>query len=372
MTVFFRGAARTAPFPKVAYCEFQIDGARLVKRLGVVASLDHARREETHLRSAVYRQVHPEPLDGARLTLAAFWSEHFLPHLFPVPTENRRHVVSIGRQVTAALGPLIVAKVGRPDLLRWRDGRLKTVSVNQVHKERYWLRRMFRFAMAQEPPLLTKNPAADLPLPRYQRPKRRLLERHHDAALLAKIPDSRAVLRDMIELDLYTAMRRAEICGVRCGDVFLKERELRIFQTKTQEYKVIPLIPEALAIVKRHYRDGDPDAPLFLSPRRRRAYRPQTLWWAYADARRAAKLHGIRLHDIRHTVAMRLLSSMEVADVGDILGHRPPYKTTWLYVAHPNASRQRAGMAALRPLQASQHSPPTRRSSRYLRDKSRG
>lgn len=64
--------------------------------------------------------------------------------------------------------------------------------------------------------------------------------------------------------------------------------------------------------------------------------------------RRRAHLPGLRLHDLRHTVATRLAHQrVDLATVGEILGHTPPYRETLRYYAHTSEDRLRTALAGL-------------------------
>ena len=57
---------------------------------------------------------------------------------------------------------------------------------------------------------------------------------------------------------------------------------------------------------------------------------------------------AIRFHDLRHTLAVRLLQKgWDIPTVGALLGHRPPYRATARYVAHTSSARMRDAMESL-------------------------
>ena len=67
----------------------------------------------------------------------------------------------------------------------------------------------------------------------------------------------------------------------------------------------------------------------------------QNSWRA---ARKDANLEHVRFHDLRHTAATRLAQTMQLALVGQVLGHSDP-KTTHRYVNRTRDVIKQAGIA---------------------------
>jgi integrase len=63
--------------------------------------------------------------------------------------------------------------------------------------------------------------------------------------------------------------------------------------------------------------------------------------WAWEKARSEADLHGLRFHDLRHTVATRLAKRLQLSEVGRILGHSNP-ETTYRYTTLTRDMSKRA------------------------------
>lgn len=363
MTIYRRGS--------VYYYDFTLDGRRHVKRVGPGKAA--AKEAERRARDRAYQERYQaewqiRPKKTPRVHFGAF-TETLLSEMFPDKKGTHRIVWSLFRQLAKALGHHELGHVSPAILVAYRDARLAVISVNQIRREFYWLRRIFR--IAQKRRLVLANPATEITLPRAVAPPDRILEEDEDDrlldALLAPRPNaklttswterSRHVHRDMVALSLFTALRRHEVCELRKRHIDLRRRHLMMTQPKTGAVKTVPLVDAAMEIVNRYVRSGDdPEAFVFVN-RRGGPFRPASLWWVFDQARRRAKLKGrpVRLHDLRHTVAVRLLRGdpargIEPADiptVGDILGHKPPYITTMRYLAHVDSKRKRDAVRAL-------------------------
>lgn len=356
MTLYLRGSAY--------YYDFTLDGHRHVKRVGPDKAV--AKEAERVAKQRAYANRYKDewevrPAKERRTRLGDFLKK-ILVERFPDKRETHRVVWSLFRQISKRLGRHYLGQITPKILLEYRDLRLTEVSVNQVHKEFYWLRRAFRSAQKED--LVRKSPVDDIVLPRREPPPDRVLEEEEEARLLeaftpfkengqvptAWVHNARLVARDMIALDLITALRRQEICELRKGHVDFRRRQIVYRQPKTYGVKTIPLVDDAVAILRRYIKpDDDPSAHVFLN-RRGHPFKPGSLWCAFRAARRRAKLKGgpLRLHDLRHTVAVRLLQNgADIPTVGDILGHAPPYLTTMRYLAHVSENRKKTAMQAL-------------------------
>jgi integrase/recombinase XerD len=181
--------------------------------------------------------------------------------------------------------------------------------------------------------LLAGAVAADLDLPRrpYQLPLAVLNPQEAEAVL--RQPDRRTAtgLRDraLLELLYSTGLRRAEVAGLRLGQVDAVRRVVLVQAGKGQRDRVVPMGRRALRWVARYLRRSRPQLVgsedpgyLFLN-RRGRPFRLNRLSERVAAYVRAAGLakRG-SCHLFRHTMATALLEGgADVRDVQEMLGH---------------------------------------------------
>ncbi|GEM_PF-681006 len=107
--------------------------------------------------------------------------------------------------------------------------------------------------------------------------------------------------------------------------------------------RMVPVLPELVPIVERH-RTGEPDAPLFPSPRGARL--DSRHWRRDGGWKEACELvgrPGLRPHDLRHTAATAWLRiTGDVKAVQSLLGHSTASMTLDLYSHLLNDSLTRA------------------------------
>jgi len=155
---------------------------------------------------------------------------------------------------------------------------------------------------------------------------------------------------------LATGLRRAEACNLEWTDVDLETRFVTV-RGKGDTLDRRPLPASAVAILAaeigrhplrvftyevRHAWGGRKGA--------RKPIAPDTLGTAFWRARRAAGLADVRLHDLRHTAASRIVRATgNIAAAGKALGHTR-ITTTQRY-AHLNAEDVRAALDAAAPIE---------------------
>jgi integrase len=131
----------------------------------------------------------------------------------------------------------------------------------------------------------------------------------------------------VIRLLAFTGARKSEIEGLRWSEVDLDHGCLRLADSKTG-FRIVPLGPPALACLSSRRRDN-PSPYVFPSQDGRAHYVGTPRIWK--RVRDAAGLHGVRLHDLRHTFAsFGVASGLSLPLIAAILGHRD-VKTTQQY-----------------------------------------
>jgi integrase len=191
------------------------------------------------------------------------------------------------------------------------------------------------------------------------KPRGRYMTKEEEAKLQTVLAAEPAFVQDYVRLLLLTGARRDNVAGLRWSDVNWPERVWRIpgDLAKAGEAIEIPLVPEAIAILERRYKEHKETG--FCFPSRGRKGRLLEVWfmWRRIKARailldagldwRCDKPHdaidaipenirvGLRdltIHDLRRTVAVRLVSAgASLPVIGAALGHRNLKTTQQVY-----------------------------------------
>lgn len=217
-----------------------------------------------------------------------------------------------------------LAALAAPDLVDWRDARLKEVKPGTVAREMTLLRSVLRTAW-KEWHWLRANPLSDVKPPRTPASrKRRISQDEADRILLAcGVTDTEcetAMQRTGLAFAfaLETAMRAGEIVGMMWPDV--AEKSVRLPRTKNGDVRRVPLSPRAREILAALPRT---DRPVFdLDPGTRDVF--------FRRAKVAAKVTDLRFHDSRAEAIWRLSRKLDVLELARVIGHRDP-KSLMIY-----------------------------------------
>jgi integrase len=201
-------------------------------------------------------------------------------------------------------------------------GKPRPRSTANVHRIIAVLRRVL--AKAEELQLITRNPfPKGLIRPANENHRTRILSSSEEARLLSFCVDERAHLRPIVIALLDTGMRHGELKNRKRRDFDFDAQEIRVYATKTEEPRVVPMSDRLRDEMQAW---GDDDLHDDFHPFQIRITR------AWAHVKSSAKISDLRIHDLRHTAATRMIEGgMELAEVARILGHRD-IRTTYRYV----------------------------------------
>jgi integrase len=134
-------------------------------------------------------------------------------------------------------------------------------------------------------------------------------------------------------------MRANEIVGLRFSEVDFERLEIDLPAERTKEAKpkTIPINRVVFEVLDRARSEGSGEERIF--PRVFTYQRASSLW---REACKAASVTGLRVHDLRHTFASRLLEAgVRETDIDRLLGHSS-LKMTARYTHSSEQSRRKA------------------------------
>lgn len=184
-------------------------------------------------------------------------------------------------------------------------------------------------------PSVAKRKPAPLKVDEVMRLLRTSLAGHTDAMRL----------RDAAILELFYAsgMRRAELAGVRLGNVDLSERTIRVTGKGNKERTVLinHAAAEAVAAYLR-VRPRSSDPALFLG-RGGKALTPKHVWRIFRDVYRVSGIQKhASPHTLRHSFATHLVENgVDLETVRELLGHES-LATTGVYLQLAMGHKRRA------------------------------
>lgn len=286
---------------------------------------DWSRRTEDEMVRGVYLSRTP----SEKLTVAAALKRYAEEVSITKKETTRRSERFSTAQLESFFGKYSMAAVSAELVAKYRDKRLADGKANNtVRIELALLGHLFRVAIQEWGLGLTFNPVSNVrkPSPGAGR-NRRLSADEQEALFAAADAHSNPMLGWVVRLAVETGMRSSEIVGMRCSDVDLARRVVRLLDTKNGAARSVPLTrtaSEILALALENPTRTD-DTPLvfFGEPGRdgvRRPYVFQKLWSAITEKVGLADLH---FHDLRHEAVSRLVEAgLSDQEVASISGHK--------------------------------------------------
>jgi integrase len=255
--------------------------------------------------------------------LCARFERDYLPR--KRPSTQRVYRQQIHTDILPALGRTKVAAVSHGDV----DGfhhRLSARAPRHANHTIAVLSRMFSLAIRWG--WRTDNPVKGVE--RNQENKR---HRYLTGAEISRLSDALAKLEDKaaanaVRLLLLTGARRGELLAAKWADVDLEAGVWTKPASTTKQAALhrVPLSAAAVQLLTEMQAQAGDDAE-YLFPARGGGHRPH-INEAWIRLRKAAKLPGVRLHDLRHTYASVLVSAgLSLPVIGSLLGHSTPVTT---------------------------------------------
>ncbi|MDE2915048.1 MAG: tyrosine-type recombinase/integrase [Paracoccaceae bacterium] len=250
------------------------------------------------------------------------------------------HVVVHCKPATAQLVRLALEKYLLPEFGKLRLGEITPDRVASLHYRLHerplmanhvvdLLSRLYNRAAASDDPPAAANPCRFIKKYPSKSRERFLTEQEFErlGAALDELAGSgriSASARTALRLLMLTGCRRSEILTLRWDDIDLEHDEIRLRDAKTGAREV-PLSPAARELLVDLPRT--PGNPWVIpgSLPGRHLVNLNAAWKVVCEK---AKLHDVRVHDLRHSFASRALARGHgLTMIGRLLGHRQPQTT---------------------------------------------
>lgn len=316
------------------------EGARFKASIGKVTATANA--------PATSELIVDNPALGSSLgvmTLDVFMTEHYLPHAQLHKRSHWRDEQLYRLRIKPKFGHLPLADIKRREVQQFQSalvaGGLSNASSNH-HVQ--LLRHVCNLAVSWE--MLDRNVLKGIPLLALDNQVDNNLDPQQVDRLVEvlKTDKNRMVCLILMFL-LATGARRSEALTAEWRQVDVENRVWTISATnsKSKKQKHLPLNDAALWVIKQLETKGE-SALLFPSPVSGKPFTTiARQWWRLR--KKAGLPSNIRIHDLRHTFASRLVTAgRSLYEVQNLLGHADP-RTTMRY-AHLSMDAKRAASNA--------------------------
>lgn len=201
------------------------------------------------------------------------------------------------------------------------------------------LKKMFNIAIANE--MLHRNPCVNIKKLKENNEKIRYLTIEEEKRLFEVLPEH---IKPIVVCALQTGMRRSNILNLRWEQIDFEYNFIEIEKQENKGHKIIriPISEKLLTELKTIGIKNN--GYVFINPETQKPY--NTIRKAWLSALKRANIENFRFHDLRHTVATRLVErNVDIRTVQEIMAHSS-ISTTQRYM-HPTPKRKLEAIAVL-------------------------
>lgn len=224
----------------------------------------------------------------------------------------------------------------------------KTRANSTINRHLEMLSKMFNLCIDNS--LIDTNPCRSIKQLREENFKIRFLTIEEEKELFNVIESSAdnntkpyIHLKPLIICALQTGMRRAEIFNLKWSQIDFKKGFIEVLKTKSGKARKIPISPRLDTVLRDIFTFSNSEY-VFINPATNKPY--VDIKKAFSSVLEKAGISNFRFHDLRHTVATRMVESgADLLVVQEILGH-DNIQTTMRY-AHPVPDNKRQAINCL-------------------------
>lgn len=287
--------------------------------------------------------------------------KYYLKYETPKKTSPRAETLRINRFLNS---PALNIKIKLHSITplffeKYIDHRLEVdqVTTSTVNRELTILRQSIKVAMKLR--WIDHDPFQFISQLKEPPPRDRRISQDEEERILESLgyQDNHAPIQSrqrvaiMFLFALETGMRIGEICNLDWNDIFIRDRYLRIRESKNDDSRNVPLSTRAVELLlkmENHSRTLIHERTIRDSYGRKSVYRAKPVFYkdykAAADKAsalfrkyvRKANIVDLTFHDTRHEACTRLARKLDVLDLAKMIGHRDP-KSLMIYY-NPTAS----------------------------------
>ncbi|MDG2199214.1 MAG: site-specific integrase [SAR324 cluster bacterium] len=181
---------------------------------------------------------------------------------------------------------------------------------------------------AVEQQILEENPCRKIKKLTEPRGRTRFLGDQEHEKLIAACKDNSPQLHLAVVLSLATGARRDEIWSLRWENVDMAEGYLTFHETKDGDIRSVPVIGQALDLLREYHRKHRLLHTSLLFPSSTNPQKPLEFRKRWESVLRKSEIVNFRYHDLRHSAASYMVrNGMDLRLVAEILGHRTPQMT---------------------------------------------
>jgi len=300
------------------------------KRCLTIGEFPHVTVQEARKRVSEHKGLLSRDIDPASerelkrqdIDLAAFCNDFYMPHAMSFKKTWKNDEYMINHRIIPVLGKLRLSTITIRDITNFHAKEKERNTATTANHYLILLKRMLNLAVKWG--LLEKSPAAGMEKFNQNPPRERYLSKEELPRFLKALDGQEDQLSmSAIKLLLFTGCRKGEILSLRWDQIRLEEGRLYLPITKNGQSRSVILNANARAVLESLMEHRD-DGAEYVFPPGAGSKRPHLgdLRKPFRNVCIAAKIDGLRIHDLRHSFAtLAVMSSASLYDIQKLLGH---------------------------------------------------
>lgn len=320
------------------YCRFQINGERHHKLCVGATSLKEAEKMENAFKYKL-QQIQNGVIPKEEKNIPLYKLKQIYLSYSETNNRNYKNNLYYIKIIMDYFGENTPAQKIQPhNVERFKEWlrierKLKNSSINRYLEI---MSKVFNLGVDNE--LVSSNPVAKVKKLLEDNHKIRFLTAEEETRLFKHLPE---FLKPIVITALQTGMRRGEILTLKWSNIDFEFGFIELLQTKSGKARKIPISDKLRKVLESIDRVSE---YVFINPDTGLPY--VDIKKSFNKAVAAAGIKNFRFHDLRHTVATRLVEKgIDLLVVMDILGHAK-IETTMRY-AHPTPKRKSDAISVL-------------------------
>lgn len=297
------------------YCRFQVNGERHFYLCNGAKNLQEARDIENGFRYKLMKQqqgldvLKPVPL---KVLYELFETDSAINKR---SWSREKYIVKVLKQDFPPERLSNSLKVSELEKFKLKLQNKRGMSNSTINKYLYVLSKMFHLGINEK--LIKENPllkVKKMPRTNY---RIRYLTEEEEERLYETLKTYSTDLEPIITLALQTGMRRGEILNLKWLNVDFDFNLIELLETKSGKSRIIPMSKTVRELLLKQRNNSE---YVFINPHTKVKYEPFKA--RFQTLLKKAGIENFRFHDLRHTVATRLMvSGVDVAVIKELLGH---------------------------------------------------
>ncbi|WP_425228823.1 tyrosine-type recombinase/integrase [Sphingomonas sp.] len=310
---------------KTYYLRYDVNGQQKQRKIGRYEDVTFAQAKKVAQRFRSETVLGGDPAaEKAKARAVPIYAELAAQHMTDAKLHQKSYTTTemyMRRHIVTRWGKVRLTDIDPRAVAQWlANKRGEGLSPATVLKIKMIFGRSFELGRQWGVAGCERNPVRGVKLPPVNNARNRYLTAEEAARLREAASASKnKQFRSIVDLLLLTGARVGELLAARREHVDIERQSWLIPTSKTGRARHVPLSAAALAVIEGLPRfDGCPW--LLPNPKTRQPFTDLKHPWQ--TARDAARLPGLRIHDLRHSAASFMVNSgVDLFAVGKVLGH---------------------------------------------------